>query len=317
MCAKTSKILINVPEEIAAEEAMTAGRVFSADQTHGVLQRFQASINTSSEGLGWSSVFASTQRERPFAGKFDAISDCLMVLHRSGPVGVTFRGDGRVVSREIPRGAIFFLPAGHECEVSLHAPLDTIHIYLRADLFANRENGSAAPAELSPYLGERDIVLEHLANAVAEAMNDNVPCSSLLVDPIAQAIASRFLAVNGRISTGRDAQRPNKLSAKQLQRTRDFVEANLDSDIRLKALADVCGLSTEYFVRLFKNAVGISPYQYVIGLRVERAKALLSEESQSLCQVALQCGFSHQEHMTRVFRRFTGQTPGRYRRSSS
>lgn len=296
---------------------MTARRVFSADQTHGVLQRFQANINASSEGLGWSSVFASTQRERPFAAKFNAISDCLMVLHRSGPVGATYREEGRVISRDIPRGAIFFLPAGHECDVSLHDPLDTVHIYLRADLFENRESGGAAPGELSSCLCERDIVLERLANAIAEAMNDNVPCSSLFVDPIAQAIAHRFLAVNGRVSTGQEVQRPNKLSAKQLQRTREFVEANLDCDIRLQALATVCGLSTEYFVRLFKNAVGISPYQYVIGLRVERAKALLSEGSQSLSDVALQCGFSHQEHMTRVFRRSTGQTPGRYRRSSS
>ena len=71
-------------------------------------------------------------------------------------------------------------------------------------------------------------------------------------------------------------------------------------------MADICGLSTEYFVRLFKATLRVSPYQYVLNRRVERAKILLGENKQSLADIALQCGFSHQEHMTRMFRRFTG-----------
>jgi AraC family transcriptional regulator len=59
--------------------------------------------------------------------------------------------------------------------------------------------------------------------------------------------------------------------------------------------------------------MGVSAYQYVLGLRVERAKALLCDDGQSLADIAAQCGFSHQEHMSRVFRRFTGLTPSRYK----
>lgn len=297
---------------------MEARRVFKTEETHGVLQQFNASIGASSEGLGWSSAFASTQRERPFAGKFGAISDCLMVLNRSGPVDVVYRSDGRAVSRQVPRGGIFFLPAGRECDVSLLAPLDTIHIYLRAELFADRGGGQSIDhSDLAPMLGERDSILEHLASAIGEAVSNSLPKSSLFVDPIAQAMASRFLAINGRCDPVQERlRRSNQLSNRQLQRIRDFVESNLDSDIRLNAMASACGLSTEYFVRSFKRSVGISPYQYVIGLRVERAKALLYQQTHSLSEIALECGFSHQEHMTRMFRRFTGQTPGRYRRNS-
>ena len=67
-------------------------------------------------------------------------------------------------------------------------------------------------------------------------------------------------------------------------------------------------------MRLFKATLRVSPYQYVLNRRVERAKILLGENKQSLADIALQCGFSHQEHMTRMFRRFTGVTPGLYRR---
>ena len=97
---------------------------------------------------------------------------------------------------------------------------------------------------------------------------------------------------------------------------RAFIDAHLETDIRLDAMAAACGVSPDYFLRMFKTTVGVSPYQYVINQRVERAKQLLSDDSVSLAEIALRCGFSHQEHLTRMFRRFTGVTPGRYRRGS-
>jgi len=103
------------------------------------------------------------------------------------------------------------------------------------------------------------------------------------------------------------------LTNRQLRRLCDFVDANLHTNIRLDAMAGTSGLSTEYFARVFKATMGVSAYQYVLGLRVERAKALLCDDGQSLADIAAQCGFSHQEHMSRVFRRFTGLTPSRYK----
>jgi AraC family transcriptional regulator len=79
-------------------------------------------------------------------------------------------------------------------------------------------------------------------------------------------------------------------------------------------MARTCGLGTKTFLRSFRASCGTSPYQYVIAVRVERAKRLLEERSMGIAEIALRCGFSHQEHLTRMFRRLVGQTPGRYRR---
>jgi AraC-like DNA-binding protein len=105
-----------------------------------------------------------------------------------------------------------------------------------------------------------------------------------------------------------------RLSERQIQRIREFVEANLETDLRLEAMARACGLGTKTFLRSFRATCGTSPYQYVIAVRVERARRLLEEQSMGLAEIALRCGFSHQEHLTRMFRRLVGQTPGRYRR---
>ena len=157
-------------------------------------------------------------------------------------------------------------------------------------------------------------MLEHLGQAIGNVIGENIQGSSLFVDPIAKAIANRFIVLNYHDQPVDRARRPSQLTGRQLRSVRDFVEAKLETDIRLNAMADICGLSTEYFVRLFKATLQVSPYQYVLNRRVERAKILLGENKQSLADIALQCGFSHQEHMTRMFRRFTGVTPGLYRR---
>lgn len=294
---------------------MQSKPAFGIEETHRILHRFQADIRASSEGLGWSSAFASIQRERAYEGKLHALSDSLMVLHRGGPVDITYTVDGKSVGRHIPKGGVFFLPAGHECDVALHAALDTTHIYLRSDLFADQESATHnVVGRLAPMLGEKDAVLEHLAAAISETVVGCLPASSLFVDPIVKAIANRFVAINYYTLAAELGKQTQRLTNRQMQRIRDFVEANLEKDIRLDMMAAVCGRSTEYFVRIFKATAGVSPYQYVLNLRIERAKALLGEEGSIIADVALQCGFSHQEHLTRMFRRFTGVTPGRYRR---
>ncbi|HEY0909255.1 MAG TPA: AraC family transcriptional regulator, partial [Bradyrhizobium sp.] len=160
-----------------------------------------------------------------------------------------------------------------------------------------------------------DAVLAHLAAAVGDTIIAGLPASSLFVDPIVSAIANRFIAINYHTPAAESGKQTQRLTHRQMQRIREFVEANLETDIRLEMMAGICGRSTEYFVRVFKATAGVSPYQYVLNLRIERAKALLGVEGASIADVALQCGFSHQEHLTRMFRRFTGVTPGRYRSS--
>jgi AraC family transcriptional regulator len=284
---------------------MEAKREFRGSDTHGVLQRFGADIRATSEGHGWSSIYASIQRENPFEGRFEAIADDLIVLHRSGPVQTTFASGGHVTSRCIPKGSIFFLPAGHACEVGLHGALDTLHIYLRANLVSVHN--------VTPLLVERDVVIQHLAQAVEQAVCENVSSSDLFIEPIARALADRVSAIS-RSSEPWQVQTAG-LPDYELRRLNDFIEANLEGEITLAAMVSACGIGAKSFVRAFAATTGKSPYQYVIAARVERAKRLIEQDQEGLAEIALRCGFSHQEHLTRAFRRLTGQTPGRYRRS--
>ena len=103
------------------------------------------------------------------------------------------------------------------------------------------------------------------------------------------------------------------LSSERLQRVRDYVEAHLDEDLSLTALADIACLSPYHFSRSFKEAVGVGPQRYVIQRRLERAKTMLRRTREPLALIALEAGFGDQSHFTTIFRREMGVTPGRFR----
>lgn len=100
----------------------------------------------------------------------------------------------------------------------------------------------------------------------------------------------------------------------KLNRVLDYVDANLASDIRLADLASVAGLSIFHFARVFKLAVGLSPYEFVHNRRLERSRVLLTDDSLEIAQLALACGFSSQSHFTAAFTKAVGVSPGKFRR---
>jgi AraC-like DNA-binding protein len=105
----------------------------------------------------------------------------------------------------------------------------------------------------------------------------------------------------------------NGLSRERLKRVRDYIETHLDDRLTLTDLAGVACLSPYHFSRSFKQAVGVGPQRYVMERRLERAKTLMRRTNQPLASIAREAGFVDQSHLTSMFRRETGVTPGRYR----
>ncbi|MUG99399.1 helix-turn-helix domain-containing protein [Scytonema sp. UIC 10036] len=100
----------------------------------------------------------------------------------------------------------------------------------------------------------------------------------------------------------------------KLRQVIEHIHSHLNSDIKLAELARLAGISQYYFCQLFKNSLGISPYQYVIQQRVEQAKQLLRSGTIAICDIALMCGFANQSHLTKHFRKLTGMTPRDYQK---
>lgn len=103
------------------------------------------------------------------------------------------------------------------------------------------------------------------------------------------------------------------LSPRQLRQILAYIDAHLDEDIKLASLAKLIGMSQYHFSRLFKHSLHISPYQYLLQQRVERAKGLLKQTDRLITEIALDCGFNSHSHLSKQFRQLTGMTPRAYR----
>jgi AraC family transcriptional regulator len=98
-----------------------------------------------------------------------------------------------------------------------------------------------------------------------------------------------------------------------LKKILEYIESHLDQDLSLDTLASLANLSKYHFIDLFKQSMTMTPHQYVIQQRIQRAKELLSDRTLAISDVGLACGFANQSHFTRLFRKHTGVPPKAYR----
>ncbi len=94
-------------------------------------------------------------------------------------------------------------------------------------------------------------------------------------------------------------------------RARVFLNANFAHAISLEELGHEAGLSPFHLSRMFTARVGLPPHEYQVSRRVRHAKKMLAE-GEPAAQVAVECGFSDQSHLSRAFKRTMGMTPGQY-----
>lgn len=136
----------------------------------------------------------------------------------------------------------------------------------------------------------------------------------LYIESLANVLAVNLL--RGYSTTGRSvAVYEGGLSDFKMLQISQYIHAHLDQEIKLADLANVAGISQFHFSRLFKQSMGISPHQYLIQQRVERAKQLLKSSKLAIAEIALQCGFNSQSHLGKSFREATGMTPNDYRKN--
>ena len=160
----------------------------------------------------------------------------------------------------------------------------------------------------------RDIQLTRLSQILLHEGLTDFENGSLFADSVATALA-RYLWDKYSASPSPGRNSAGGMAPALLRRSIEYIHANLDRDIRLKDLAREAGVSRSHYIRSFRQSMGITPHQYLLNQRIERAQQLIRQGAASLADVALSCGFADQHHLARNFRRFTGVTPGKFRRS--
>jgi AraC family transcriptional regulator len=134
---------------------------------------------------------------------------------------------------------------------------------------------------------------------------DLVKRASMLLGPV-HVVSDNGILQDKSISGG--------LAPWQMTRIKRYVADRVSRNLSIDELAESVKLSTSYFSVAFKASFGLSPHNYIVSQRIDRAKHLMLVTDTPLSQIALDCGLADQAHLSRVFRRLTGTTPSAWRR---
>ena len=220
-------------------------------------------------------------------------------------------------TREIPLcapGTLSFCPPGVTLRSVSAAERRRVQAFWDTNLYsALLPELDAAASRFEFRISLQDPLLSQIVAALAEE-TENGFMDKILAESLGTALCIRL----ARHFVGPfPLPASNGLSSERLQRVREYIEEHLDDNLSLTALAEVAALSPHHFSRSFKHAIGIGPHRYVTQRRIQRAKQLLRQTRRPIASIAESVGLVNQSHLSVVFRRETGVTPGQFRAASA
>jgi AraC family transcriptional regulator len=160
----------------------------------------------------------------------------------------------------------------------------------------------------------RDAAAEHLMKAMWYELKAGCPAGRLFGESLAIAFTAHLLR-HYSVFTNKIEPRRGGLSSVALRKVADYIQANLHEDLSLRQLAELTQLSSFHFAHVFKQSTGLAPHRYVLTQRIALAKTLLENTKLPLTEIAFRVGFPSQAHLTVMFHKIVGCTPGSYRGS--
>lgn len=112
-----------------------------------------------------------------------------------------------------------------------------------------------------------------------------------------------------------DSNRGMGKNGTQIKSVLRFIRKNYADHLTLSDLADIAGMSSEHFCRVFHQIIGRSPVDYLNYYRIECASELLCSTSDTITEIAYSCGFRDLSYFNRLFHRYKNTSPGQYRKN--
>jgi AraC family transcriptional regulator len=289
---------------------------------NGVIESFDSAVARLSSQAAPKDVLARSVAIEPYCGAPGdgptTTSDkhiLTMCSKRPSRFEIRHRANHRVSYIRQP-GSLTLVPPGICPFIRAETEFDFVVCALDSALVSTLDSELERPleGELRLQVNLRYPAAQQLMTLLIADANGGYTTERLYTDYLIQALAVRMLFLGSsaepQINNREISGLPRHVLRRIIERMRCF-----NSDLSLQALANESGYSRVHFVRMFRAATGYSPHNYLLNLKLERARELLKNLSISLIDVALDCGFSSHSHMSRIFRKIVGVTPSAYRRS--
>ncbi len=275
----------------------------------------QPAVLTSS---GWDNIYYEHHQQPKFdtpehQGTWHVIAHCPAVEvlgERSGERWL----DGKLKTEARNQGDIAVIPAGisQRCNWNTFAQFTILAIAPTLLEQVGQDLVNCDRIELIPhYMTEQDILIQGIFGALRQELEFGQIGGYLLIDSLKTALAIHLLR-NYCTTQPRLSNYTDGLSKPKLQQVTQYINEHLHEEVKLVEISAIAQISPYHFLRLFKQSMGITPHQYILQRRIDKAKYLLQKSELSIADIAFRVGFCDQSHLTQYFKRIVGVTPRQF-----
>jgi AraC family transcriptional regulator len=268
--------------------------------------------------LNWSGIEVHRYRLTPGDSKEHAFPHLtVFVPHSDAPNNLELTIGDATVRKPYGNDVISIMPPYLSHRSRRERPYELTAIFLDPSLTMDAAlalTGTYNP-EITPQVGIRDPLVRAIGTTLDAEIASSHPGPGIYAESLALALSSHIL--RKYVKPGFGERNSPGLNGRQLHLGLEFIRENLDKDLSLAEMAATVTMSKYHFAKSFKQAMGIAPHRYLVRLRIEKARKLLIQDSQSVDEIASSVGYFDRAHFAEQFRRYTGMSPTEYRRLRS
>ncbi|NEQ27968.1 MAG: helix-turn-helix transcriptional regulator, partial [Microcoleus sp. SIO2G3] len=219
--------------------------------------------------------------------------------------------DGKLTRETRNLGDIAIIPAGISHRCNWNTSVEFMILAIESALLKQVGQDLVNPdrIELIPhFMTGQDVLIQGIFCALREEFESGKIGGYLLIDSLKTTLAIHLLrnycTTQPKLSSYADG-----LSKYTLQQVTEYINEHLHQDVKLIEIAAIAQMSQYHFLRLFKQSMGVTPHQYILQCRIDKAKYLLQHSELSIADIAARVGFCEQSQFTRYFKRIVGVTP--------
>jgi AraC family transcriptional regulator len=275
-----------------------------------------AELTRSSARLRWHGVLVEKHACSPGERAADRPLDRPVLVMLCSPSwrGERKASDGKFVPVHKTLGALTVAPKGPVAVMRSTQASDILYCafdeFVLSELRDDLEGPLPLPLDLRT--GLYDDAVSEILNLLLAEIESGGESGALYAESLAQALMVRFLFLGQQ--TPPPWAKTSRLAQRKFFHLQDMIETRLEADLTLRELAAEVGYSRSQFLRVFHATTGMTPHQYILKRRIERARHLLKHTDINIADITYTCGFSSQAHLTLAFKREYGVTPAEYRR---
>ncbi len=275
-------------------------------------------VLSASDGLGWKDVAHRAYLYTGLDVLVPPMDHCMIVRYRSGQTPMDRQVEGRWSRKKCVPGDFSLLTHAEMSHWHWTECISVSHTYLSGALMqrvaVDITGRSMVDVRLQDVLQAQDPIVTGIVDAITAEAEQCAPGGNIYVEGLALQLAVHLFRKYACIDI-RDDTPVGPLAPRQIRRLDEYVEAHLHKGITIEQMAEAIGLGVWTFSKHFRASTGMSPHEYVVRRRLERAARLLTSDGLAIKQVAAMCGFADQAHLTRVMRSRMGTTPACLRKT--